>query len=412
MRFPALRALRDDDFRLYFLGQLGTQMAVWTQRVAQAWLVLVLSDSPAALGSVIALQFAPLLLLSFLSGSIADRLPKLRVLRVVYVTLFAVSFVFAFLTLTGSIQLWHVYVLVVVFGFATAFERPTVQALLGLLVHPDDLQSALGLDMSLFGTARIVSTTFAGIVIAVWGTGWCFLIAALAFLPMLISLARIRFVREPPRRPFVARELGSDVLDGLAYVARAPGLVFPLLILSFIGMFGYNLSVTLPLLAHDVLRVGSVGFGLMQSAMGVGGLIAAFVVATGTSASPRTIVASSLAFGILLAAVGASTLFPLTLTLLTAMGFTSIVFLTASNSFLQSRTGPPFRGRVIGLYVLLFSGVTPIGATFTGAVAEVMGIGWVVVLEGSFCAIGAVAGLAYYLTRRDVVLRLPAPQAQ
>lgn len=405
----SLRALSDPGFRLYFVGQLGTQIAVWTQRVAQAWLVLVISDSPAVLGSVIALQFAPLLLLSFVSGSVADRLPKKLLLRVVYIALFAISALFAVLTLAGWIELWHIYVLALLFGLATAFERPAVQALLGLLVRPADLQSALGLDMSLFGTARIVSTTFAGIVIAVWGTGWCFLIAALAFLPMLIMLARISEVREPPRRPFAVRELGRDMLDGLSYVGRAPALIFPLLILAFIGLFGYNLSVVLPLLAKELLATGPAGFGLMQSAMGIGGLVGAISIASGTSPAPRTVVVSALLFGVLLTAVGASTSFLLTTALLVGMGLTSIVFLISSNTFLQARTDPLFRGRVMGLYVLLFSGVTPIGATFTGALAESWGIGRVVVLEGALCVTGALVGLVYYGLNRALVRRTVTP---
>lgn len=383
-------------------------MAVWTQRVAQAWLVLVLTGSPAVLGSVVALQFTPLLLLSFVSGSIADRLPKRRVLLVVYVTLLAVSALLAGLTLSGRVEIWHVYVLALAFGIATAFERPTVQALVGLLVAPRHLQSALGLDMSLFGIGRIVSTTVAGIVIALWGIGWCFLIAGLAFMPMIVALTRIRYVREPKPIPLVLSELHLDIVKGLAYVARAPALVFPLVILSFIGLFGYNLSVTLPLLAYDALAVGPVGFGEMQSAMGIGGLVGAVAVASGTAPAPRTLVLAGLAFGALLMAVSWSALFPLTLALLVAMGCTSVVFLTSSNAFLQSRTAPAFRGRVMGLYVLLFSGVTPIGATFTGALAEVWGVRAVLSLEGGLCVVGALVGLAYFTAHRAVVIRSPS----
>jgi MFS family permease len=390
-RGGAWRALRDNNFRLYFAGQLCAQIGTWTQRVAQAWLVLELTGSAAALGSVVALQFVPLLVLSVFAGAVADRLPKQRVLIASYAAEFTVSLTIAVLALSGRIEVLHVYALAFVFGLANAFERPALQALIGLIVRREDLQSALGLDMTLFGGARIVSTTVAGLVIATSGIGWCFLIAALAFLPMIASLTRIR-VRSGSAKPSVVMlSVGADLVAGLSYVRSAPALVFPMVSLTFLGLFGYNLSVTLPLLAHDALAVGSVGFGAMQSAMGVGGLLGAVAVASSRSPTPRTLVLAGLGFGGLLIAVSTSSSLALTLVLLVCVGASSIVYLTNSNAFLQWRTVSEFRGRVMGLYVLLVTGVTPIGAWITGAFAETWGIRPVLGLEGAACVLGALA---------------------
>lgn len=397
------RALRDRDFRLYFSGQLSAQIGTWTQRVAQAWLVLELTGSASALGSVVALQFVPLLALSVFAGAVADRLPKQRVLIAAYAAEFATSLTIAVLTLSGRIEVWHIYALAFVFGLANAFERPALQALIGLIVRREDLQSALGLDMTLFGGARIISTTVAGLVIATSGMGWCFLLAALAFLPMIASLTRIRVRSEPATRSVVTLSMGADLIAGLSYVRNAPALIFPMVSLMFLGLFGYNLSVTLPLLAHDALAVGSVGFGAMQSAMGVGGLLGAVAVASSRSPKPRTLVLAGLGFGGLLVAVSNSSSFVLTLILLVCVGAASIVYLTNSNAFLQGRTVPAFRGRVMGLYVLLVAGVTPIGAGMTGALADVWGIRPVLGVEGALCVLGALAGLGYYWTNRAVI---------
>lgn len=402
-RLRGFRALRERDFRLYFFGQLCTQMAIWTQRVAQAWLVLELTGSAVALGSVVAMQFLPLLTLSVVSGAVADRLPKRRVLVAAYSASFLVSLAFGLLTLTGRIEVWHVYVLVLLFGIASTLERPAVQALVGLLTSKEDLQSALGLDMTLFGGARIVSTTVAGLVIAAWGVGWCFVVAAIAFLPLIVNLLRIRLPREPEAAQFNVRGVGDDLREGLDYVRRAPALVFPLVSLTFIGLFGYNLSVIFPLLAHDTLAVGAIGFGAMQSAMGIGGLLGALGAAAAKSPTPKTIVISGLGFGSLLVLLGLSSVFLATLLILVLLGAFSIVYMTSSNAFLQSRTHPAYRGRVMSIWVLLMSGITPLGASVTGVLAEIWGVRLVVGVEGALCVLGALAGFGYFRINRASV---------
>jgi len=402
-------ALREPGFRLYFIGQSCTQMATWTQRVAQAWLVLELTGSPAALGSVVALQFVPSLLLTAFAGTIADRLSKRRVLLVSYIGELAVSLTIALLTISGQVQIWQIYSLALLFGLANTFERPALQALLGLIVRKEDLQSALGLDMTLFAGARIMATPVAGLVITTWGAGWCFLLAGLAFVPMIVLLTRITAADEPAPRPLAPRAVGSDLVAGLSYVRAAPGLMFPLVSLSFVGLFGYNLSVVLPTLAHDALAVGAVGFGAMQSAMGIGGLLGAMAVAASRSPTPETLVLAGLAFGAILVMVASSALVVVTLVLLVGLGAVSIVYLSNSSAFLQARTAPAFRGRVMSLYVLLVTGVTPIGASLTGAFAETWGIRPVLALEGALCMVGAIAGLTYYRGNRAVMTMTALP---
>src|SRR5215472_9868901 len=250
-----LRALANSNYRLYFFGQIVSQTGGWLQRIAQAWLVLDLTGSPAALG------------------------------------------------LSGHVELWQVYFLAFILGTISAFEMPTRQAFLSELVPRDELQSAISLNSSVFNGARIIGPGIGGVIIAAWGVGWCFGLNALSFVASLISLAmletsRLHAVRRPPRGP-----LWTQLADGLRYAARTPALAFPLLLLAFIGTFGYNMGVVFPLLARYALNLDAVGFGSLNTAMGVGSLIGALGVAARLSPTANALLISAGAFSVLLLSV-------------------------------------------------------------------------------------------------------------
>src|SRR5579859_485587 len=275
----SLRAFRNSNYRLYFFGQLVSQTGSWLQRIAQSWLVLQLTDSPTALGIVTAAQFLPIMVLSLFAGVIADRLPRRQLLYAITIIETVQSVALAVLTATNTIQLWEVYVLAFVLGAASAFEMPTRQVYLNELVERDELQSAISLNSSVFNGARVVGPGIGGVIIAAWGVGWCFGLNAISFVAVLISLAMLNTsnmhgMQRPARKPLWA-QLG----DGLRYSARKPELAFPLLLLACIGTFGYNFGVVLPLLARFALNLGAVGFGSLNTAMGIGSLVGALGVA-------------------------------------------------------------------------------------------------------------------------------------
>lgn len=406
----AYRALGNPNYRIYFFGQLVSQTGSWLQRIAQSWLVLDLTGSPAALGVVTALQFLPIMILSLFAGVVADRFPKRRLLFVIQGVATAQAVVLALLTLTGAIQLWHVYVLALVLGVSTAFDMPTRQSFVGELVGRSHLQSAISLNSSVFNAARIVGPGIGGVIIAVWGVGWCFALNALSFVAVLVSLAMLRPTASGVRR--VSRSpLWTQLGDGLRYAVGRRELLFPLLLLAVVGTFGYNFGVVLPLIARYALDVGSVGFGSLNAAMGLGSLVGALVLAARVAPSQRGLVWASGAFSLLLLAVAAAPWYLLTLLLLVAMGVASVTYSASTNTTLQLNSREEYRGRVLSLYTLLFAGSTPIGGAITGWMADQWGIRVSLGVEAGVCLLAVAAG-AVYLARRPAATVGEAAVAQ
>jgi MFS family permease len=396
-----LRALANPNYRLYFFGQIVSQTGGWLQRIAQAWLVLDLTGSPAALGILTVAQFLPIMVLSLFAGVVADRLPKRRLLYVIGSISSLQSLVLAVLVLSGHVELWQVYFLAFILGTVSAFEMPTRQAFLSELVPRDELQSAISLNSSVFNGARIIGPGIGGVIIAAWGVGWCFGLNALSFVASLISLAmletsRLHAVRRPPRGP-----LWTQLADGLRYAARTPALAFPLLLLAFIGTFGYNMGVVFPLLARYALNLDAVGFGSLNTAMGVGSLIGALGVAARLSPTPNALLISAGAFSVLLLSVAYIPWYPPALVALAAMGVASVTYSAVTNTTLQLNTDEHYRGRVLSLYTLLFAGSTPIGGALTGWLADAWGIRDALGLEAGICVLASLAGWLWTLRHRQ-----------
>jgi MFS family permease len=398
-RGRSLRAFRNSNYRLYFFGQLVSQTGSWLQRVAQSWLVLQLTDSPTALGIVTAAQFLPIMVLSLFAGVIADRLPRRRLLYAVTIVQTLQSVALTVLTFTGTIQLWQVYVLAFVLGAASAFEMPTRQVFLNQLVERDELQSAISLNSSVFNGARIIGPGVGGVVIALWGVGWCFGLNAVSFGAVLISLAMLNVGSMHQMQRAARQAVLRQLADGLRYSARTPALTLPIVLLACIGTFGYNFGVTLPLLAVYALNLGAVGFGSLNTAMGVGALVGALGVAARVSPSSRALVLAGGSFAVLLWLVAVMPWYPLTLVALVLMGVFSVTYSAVTNTTLQLNSDETYRGRVLSLYTLLFAGTTPIGGALTGWLADAWGIRTAMSLEAGVCLVAVVVALAWLRTR-------------
>jgi MFS family permease len=388
-----MRALANPNYRLYFSGQLVSQTGAWLQRVAQAWLVLDLTGSSAALGFVTACQFLPITILSLFAGVLADRVPKRSMLIVIQVLATAQAGVLAALTISGSIRLWHVYVLAAILGVLQAFEMPVRQTLVAELVTREELQSAIGLNSSVFNAARILGPGIGGVIIAAWGVGWCFALNALSYVGVLVGLAlmqmdQIQGFRRSPRTP-----VWHQLADGLRYAARTPALAFPLVLAGFIGMFGYNFGVGFALLARFGLGLDSVGYGSLNAAMGVGSLIGALALAAWLAPSRRTLLISAGGVGVLLLAVALTPWYVAVLALLVGLGVSSVMYSSMTNTTLQLESKEEYRGRVLSVYTLLFAGTTPIGGALTGALADAWGIRVALGLEACVCLVATAACL-------------------
>jgi MFS family permease len=386
------------NYRIFWLGQLISLSGTWMQATAQAWLVLKLTNSPTALGTVTMLQFLPVMLLTLFGGVLADRLPKRTVIICTQVAGALQAFIMAALVLSNRVEVWQIYGLAFFLGLINAFDNPTRQAFVVELVGPKQLQNAVALNSSLFNAARIVGPAVGGILISTVGIGQTFLWNGFSFLPVIAGLLMMR-IREfhavsKPERGNVFRQLA----EGIRFAVGTREVLLILLLIGTLGTFGYNFTTILPLIARYVVNAGAVGLGLLTSAIGVGSLVAALGVAGARRTSMTVLLAAAALFSILLILVGLSEWLPLTLGLLVVLGITSIVFTASANTRLQLAAPGALRGRVMSLFFLLFAGTTPIGSLVVGFLAASVGVQPTVILMGLIC-LGGVVGVALFARR-------------
>jgi MFS family permease len=397
------------NYRLFATGQLVKLIGVWMMFIAQDWLVLELSDDSAtALGVVTALQFTPVLLLTLVSGRLADRYDKRLLLLVGNAAWSVLALAMSILVATGAVQLWHVFVFAALLGVANAVETPVRQAFVSELVGMPLLPNALSLSAATFNTARIVGPAVAGVAIAAFDVGPVFMISAVSSLAPLLMLARMRTAElHRQELPPIDERDAAKVTDGLRYVARRPDLIMPMALIMVIGMVLFNFQLTLAALAKTVFNTGAASFGLFTTALAVGALGGALASSGRRERpSPYVVIGSALAFGALGTLVGLAPAYWLVVLLLVPTGFFMVFFAQASNQRIQLSVDPAYRGRVMALWVLVFLGTNPVGAPLIGIVAERFGAG-VSIWAGGLISIAAAAlALAWQLRRTGGRLRL------
>src|SRR5215831_1913270 len=347
MAWPAgLRAFRYRDFRLFWSGQLVSLVGTWMQSVGQSWVVLELTGSPFKLGTITALQFGPMLFLSFLAGALADRVHKRRLLLLTQSALMLQAFALAALAWTGHIQYWNIALLAAVYGVANTLDLPARQSFVVQIVGKSDLIFAIH--------------------------------------------------NEGAPRPRSGDSLGQEILHGLRYAWATPVIMLILAYMLVTSLFVVNFGVVVPLVARDVLHEGAHGFGLLMTCLGVGAVIGSTTLALmGTGRAPVWLLAgAALVDAVGLVVLGLSKSFGVAGALLAVMGFAMIVFMASSNTTLQITVPDALRGRLMGLYAFVFVGMNPFGALFIGSVAEKWGVPAACLTGGS---LGAAALLALTL---------------
>ncbi|HVA22910.1 MAG TPA: MFS transporter [Chloroflexota bacterium] len=404
-------SLRSYNYRLYWFGQLISQAGTWMQVVAQAWLVLQLTHSPFALGTVSALQFLPVLCVTLFAGVIVDRLPKHRLLLATQSVALAQAVALAVLTASGRIQLWEVYVLAALLGLVSAFDQPTRQSFVMELVGRENIVNAVALNSAQFNAARLIGPAIGGVLIASFGVAICFFVNAVSFLAVLASLLLLRaaeFRSVPSKR--TGKRVLTEIGEGLRFLRSAPDLMVVVIVVAGIGCFGYNFNTVIPLLAQYSLHVGASGFGLLVTSVGIGSLVAALAVATRGKASQRVFLTGAIGFGLSYLAVAFVPWFGAAMGLLAVLGFASLTFSSAANSTLQLGSPDHLRGRVMSVFTLLVMGSTPIGALFTGWLAETAGIQVTIAVEAGICLLFIAAALLYRSRRRTTARIDPASE--
>jgi len=381
------QSLRGYNYRLWAAGALVSNVGTWMQRIGQDWLVLtVLTDhSATAVGTVMALQFGPPLLLLPLTGYAADHLDRRKLLIATQAAAGVLALGLGALTLSGLVQLWHVYGFALLLGCVTAFDAPARQTFVSDLVSDRDLANAVALNSASFNAARMFGPAVAGLLIAAVGEGWLFIVNAGSYAAVLVSLGFLR-VHELHAEAPPERTRGS-VLAGFGYVARRPDLVAVMVMLALVGTFGFNFAIYISTMSVTVFDGDASQYGLLTSSMAVGTLCGALLAARRPNPGMALMAVSAGAFGlsVALAAVMPGTL--AVAVVLCFVGLAALTFMTGSNAMMQLTTERAMRGRVLALRIAVVMGGTPLGAPLVGWLADRFGARWAM-------GVGALAGLA------------------
>jgi len=374
------------------------------QRVAQDWLVLDLTHgSGTALGITTGLQFLPMLVFSMWGGVIADRYSKRRILMATQAIMGGLALVLGILALTGTVRIWHVYALAFALGLVTAVDNPTRQTFAVEMVGRAELPNAIALNSAVFNLARIAGPAIAGLVIAAVGTPAAFLVNAASYLAVLVGL---KLMRQSELRPAerVPRARGQ-LREGLRYVRATPALWMPMLLIFFVATFGMNFAVTNALMSRQVFHTGAGAFGLASAVFAAGALGGALLAARRGRPTMPLLLVTSLAFGAFEILGGLMPTFWSFLVVLAPTGLALLTLTTAANSATQLRTSAAMRGRVMGIYMLVFLGGTPLGSPLAGWLAEQFGPRMSTIFGGAVSVLATVIVAVMLVRRRGVRVR-------
>lgn len=387
---PAFSALRHRNYQLYFGGQLVSMAGTWMQIVAQGWLVYQLSKSEFMLGIVGFASAIPALLISPWGGVLVDQFPKRSLLVVTQASAMVLAFILALPTFTGWVQVWHVIVLSALLGLVNAIDSPARQAFVVELVGRDDLTNGIALNSMMFNGARIIGPAAAGLVLAVVGSSWCFLLNGLSFIAVIWGLLAMRIDKAEVRR-----HLGSathQMVEGMGYVRHRPDLFALILLALIFSVFGISYSTVLPAFVDQILKAGPDAFGIINAVTGVGAVVGAFAVAQFGSNGQRGrwLVWANIAFPITLAIFAYNHNFVFSLLLAFFLGVGFMLQFTLINTLLQMHVDDHMRGRVLSLYTLTFLGFAPFGNLAIGVLAESFGLSLTLVLSAAVSFILAI----------------------
>lgn len=397
----AAKALGVRNFRIYFAGLMVSISGTWMQTTAQAWLILKLTDSPVALATVAALQSLPVMLFTLIGGAFADRLPRRRLLFFTQSFAAAQAVTLGTLVVTGHITIWHVYVLAITLGLINTLDGPLRQSFVAELVPREVLPNAIALNSMAQNLGRILGPTLGGLTIAMLGTGAAFYLNALTFAGTLVALSLLDTATLYTPKPRVrAGSVLQDVGQGIGYAVRQPSILVLLIGAAFIGMFGQNFTTMIPLVAEYLIHADAAQFGILNSCLGSGSLVAALVLSTRGAPNARRILIAGSVFGLALVAVSLSRELWLSGLCFLVVGAAYVSHNASVQTAMQMQAPPDMRGRFASLLHLLGAGSSPIGQLLTGLVAGHASVAAAVMLNGLMCCLGMALALGYLLNAR------------
>lgn len=401
------RSLRHRNFRIWAAGAIVSNVGTWMQRTAQDWMVLTqLTHKDAmAVGIVMSLQFGPQLLLMPIAGPTVDRVDRRRLLQITQSAMSVLAFVLGALTLSGAVALWHVYVLAFLLGCVSAFDAPARQTFVNDLVDNTDIANAVALNSTSFHAARLIGPAAAGILIATLGTGWAFVCNGASFGAVLFALGSLRTAELHPRiRP---TETHGHALEGFRYVLARPDLITALVMMFLVSTFGLNFAIFIPTMAVETFHVGAAQFGSLASLMGIGAVAGGLFSARQEHPRIGLLLTGAAAFGIAASCAALAPNLPLFGCALVATGTTAQVYMTSTNSLVQTATDPAMRGRVMAILLAVVMGCTPLGAPIVGWIADTFGPRWALGVAAASGITAAFIGLRY--RRKNTAQSAPAP---
>jgi MFS family permease len=391
-------SLKHRNFRLFFIGQLISLAGTWMQNTAQSWLVYQLTGSKLLLGVVAAVGSAPMFFFSIFGGSVADRHPKRTVILWTQVGMMLFAFTFAGLVWSGIVRSWHIMLLAALGGVAMAFDMPARQAFMVEMTSREDLMNAVSLNSSIVNGARVVGPAIAGFVMAQTNIAFCFLLNGLSFVAVIVGLLMMRLPHfTPPAKP---DSTWQHVVDGFAYVSSHRRVKILLILFGVVGVFGWSYSVLMPAYATDILKIGERGYGILLSANGVGALCGALTVATfGQRIHRRLLILGGLGlFSIMLFAISLTRSYHFALAYLAVGGWGMLLYFSTTNTLIQTSVSDQMRGRVMGIWALVFGGMMPLGGLEAGIFSNWLGVAPAIAIGAAVC--GSAALITWWLVRR------------
>lgn len=386
------RSLRVRNFRLFFVGQLVSQVGNWMTLVAQTLLVLKLTDDGIAVGVLVACQFLPVLVLGQWGGLLADRCDKRRLLLVVQTGAMAQSFALAALALSDSPPLTSLYAVAFAGGLATAFDHPARRSFVVEMVPEDHVQNAVSLNSALMTGARVVGPALAGLLVSTAGFAWSFAIDGLSYTAVLVALWRMDTLQLRPAP--VAERGAGQIRAGLRYIRSVPELWIPLVMMTIVGTLAFNFNVVMPLFVRRSLGGNDTTFTLLYSVLSLGSFAGALLSARRTTVTIRDVAAAAAAFGVAMVLLAGSPTLVVAFPLGFLVGFASVAFLTTATTMFQLRADPAMRGRVLAFQAMVFLGSTPVGGPILGAVSELVSPRVGLVVGGGSALVAAAIGAA------------------
>ncbi len=407
-----LRALRHRNYQLFFAGQFISLTGTWMQGAAQSWLVYRLTGSARLLGFVAFSSQIPVLLLSLIGGSTADRHNRRCIVIGTQIAAMVLAFTLAALTLTGRVQVWHVFALAGLLGVVNAFDIPTRQAFVMDMVGREDLINAIALNSLMINGARMVGPAVAGVLVASIGEGWCFLANGVSFLAVIAGLLMMTGIAQT-HASRTGSALGS-IIEGFRYIQRTRPVRALLLLVGLVSLLGVPYAVLMPIFADQILHGGSRGYGILMGASGFGALMGALVLAAKKNIQGlgHWMAFAATGFGVSLILFSCSRSFWLSATLLLPAGFCMMIGLASANTLIQSLVPDHLRGRVMSVYSMMFLGMVPFGSLLAGTLADHLSAPATVAIGGTACITAAlIFGLRLPALHREAGQIIVALQA-